>query len=186
MRHCRSAKIGAGTAAIGSVDQSTKRQVFLGSSAMAPMHATSPVDVFQALNNSQSDSNVTVDCPVCGDGILQIESEECDDGGTDNGDGCPAACELEDGFGCQVPVGGRTVCRNRTCGDGIRVPGEDCDSGSSSFGCDSISCTILDGFACPVNDEFNGPSQCFNCRNGVLEFFEEIKVEKNFLKNKFF
>ncbi|XP_065826334.1 uncharacterized protein [Oscarella lobularis] len=136
-------------------------------------NATSPVDICQALNNSQSDSNVTVDCPVCGDGILQIESEECDDGGTDNGDGCSAACELEDGFGCQVPVGGRTVCRNRTCGDGIRVPGEDCDSGSSGFGCDSISCTILDGYACPVNDEFNRPSQCFNCGNGVLEFFEE-------------
>ena len=136
-------------------------------------NATSLVDICQALNSSDSDSNVTMDCPVCGDGILQVDSEECDDGGNEDGDGCSAACVLEDGFGCQVPVGGPTICFNRTCGDGIRVPGEDCDSGSSGFGCDSLSCTILNGFECPDNDEFTGPSECFNCGNGILEFFEE-------------
>ena len=136
-------------------------------------NATSLNDYCQALNSGQSDSNVTVDCPVCGDGILQVDSEECDDDGNDDGDGCSASCVLENGFGCRVPPGGQTICLNQTCGDGVRVPGEDCDSGSSGFGCDSISCTILDGFVCPVNEEFNGPSQCFNCGNGILEFFEQ-------------
>ena len=110
---------------------------------------------------------------MCGDGIVIVDSEECDDGGNENGDGCSAACLLEDGFGCQVPVGGRTICFNQTCGDGLRVPGEDCDAGSSGVGCDLFSCTILDGFGCPVNDEFNRSSQCFNCGNGIREFFEE-------------
>ena len=117
--------------------------------------------------------NVTVECPECGDETLQVETEECDDGNNVDGDGCSAACVLEDGFGCQIPVGGLTNCSVQTCGDGFRVPGEDCDSSSSGFGCDSFSCTILDGFVCPVNDEFNGPSQCFNCGNGIREFFEQ-------------
>jgi cysteine-rich repeat protein len=33
---------------------------------------------------------------VCGDGILD-PFEECDDGNTDDGDGCDADCELEEG-----------------------------------------------------------------------------------------
>ena len=136
-------------------------------------NSTSQTDYCQALNNIQSGSNVTVECPECGDGTLQVESEECDDGNNVDGDGCSSACVLENGFRCQIPVGGLSNCSVQTCGDGMRVPGEDCDSGSSGFGCDSFSCTILDGFVCPVNDEFNGPSQCFNCGNGILEFFEQ-------------
>lgn len=36
----------------------------------------------------------TIGTPVCGDGY-QTGGEECDDGGTDPGDGCSATCELE-------------------------------------------------------------------------------------------
>ena len=137
-------------------------------------NATSPIDICQLLDNSQPETpNVTVDCPVCGDGVLQIDSEECDDSNTVPGDGCSDTCELEEGFGCRTSVGERTVCYNKTCGDGVRVPGEDCDSGSDGYGCESFSCTILDGFECPVNAEFNGSSECFNCGNGIREFFEE-------------
>ncbi len=37
------------------------------------------------------------DCtlPVCGDGVLDSETEECDDGNTEGGDGCDASCGLE-------------------------------------------------------------------------------------------
>jgi len=33
--------------------------------------------------------------PVCGNGIIE-EDEECDDGNTENGDGCSAICEIEE------------------------------------------------------------------------------------------
>ena len=128
---------------------------------------------FCQVNASQLATNVTVNCPVCGDGVLRIDSEECDDSNTVSGDGCSATCKLEEGFGCRAPVGERTVCYNKTCGDGIRIPGEDCDSGLDGYGCESFSCTILDGFECPVNAEFVGSSECFNCGNGIREFFEE-------------
>ncbi|HEU4578639.1 MAG TPA: DUF4215 domain-containing protein [Polyangiaceae bacterium] len=36
---------------------------------------------------------------VCGDG-LRFESEACDDGNQQDGDGCSSSCQLEAGFGC--------------------------------------------------------------------------------------
>jgi cysteine-rich repeat protein len=33
--------------------------------------------------------------PICGNGVAEATSEECDDGGTSNGDGCDSACQLE-------------------------------------------------------------------------------------------
>ncbi|XP_065844295.1 uncharacterized protein [Oscarella lobularis] len=146
-------------------------------------NSTSLVDICLALNSSDSSSDVAFDCPLCGDGIVQVDSEECDDGRNDDGDGCSAACLLEDGFGCRVPVENRTICFNQTCGDGLRVPGEDCDSGSSGFGCDLHSCLILDSFECPVNNEFDGPSRCFNCGNGIREFFEECDTPNDGCNN---
>jgi cysteine-rich repeat protein len=63
------------------------------------------------------------DCtlPACGDGFLNREREDCDDGNTvDNGNGCSAACKL-----------------NNVCGDGVKqANGEQCDSG----GVDSATC----------------------------------------------
>jgi cysteine-rich repeat protein len=51
----------------------------------------------------------TFDCrlPVCGDGLVQLGVEACDDGGTRAGDGCDADCELEgDGTEVEVPLSG--------------------------------------------------------------------------------
>lgn len=61
--------------------------------------------------------------PVCGDGIVAIAAgETCEDGNTDDGDGCSAQCVFE------------------RCGDGITQParGEDCDDGNDDAldGCD--------------------------------------------------
>ena len=50
--------------------------------------------------------------PTCGDGIEQGQ-ETCDDGNTDGGDGCTAACQTE------------------RCGNGIRDPNEGCDDGNA-------------------------------------------------------
>lgn len=38
--------------------------------------------------------------PTCGDGVLNPPGEECDDGGTANGDGCSSTCKLEPGRFC--------------------------------------------------------------------------------------
>jgi cysteine-rich repeat protein len=57
----------------------------------------------------------------CGDGIVDpVVAEECDDGGTQDGDGCSLGCRLE------------------FCGDGIVQPLEECDDGNlvGGDGCD--------------------------------------------------
>ncbi len=37
---------------------------------------------------------------VCGDGVRDRPDEACDDGNTDDDDGCSAACEIEAGWAC--------------------------------------------------------------------------------------
>lgn len=62
----------------------------------------------------------------CGDGVLTVPDEQCDDGNNIDGDGCSAICTIE-------PM----------CGDGVVNPGEACDDGNNmnGDGC-SASCTI--------------------------------------------
>ena len=64
--------------------------------------------------------------PTCGNGVREA-CEDCDDGNTEDGDGCSSSCEVE-----------QTVC-----GDGIQSPGEECDDGNTEDGdgCSS-SCTL--------------------------------------------
>jgi len=66
--------------------------------------------------------------PVCGNGVLELPDEECDDGNTVDGDGCSATCTNE-----PVPV----------CGNNIQEAGEECDDGNTANGdgC-SATCTI--------------------------------------------
>jgi cysteine-rich repeat protein len=69
--------------------------------------------------------------PYCGDGIVD-PGEECDDGNTDDCDGCSNHCTLVTG-----------------CGDGVVCGAEQCDDGNitSCDGCSS-TCTIEQGFRC--------------------------------------
>ncbi len=71
--------------------------------------------------------------PGCGNGILD-PGEQCDDGNTIDGDGCPATCQFV-----------------TECGNGIFEPGEQCDDGNTvpGDGCDAT---------CQV--EQCGPVQC--------------------------
>ncbi len=75
---------------------------------------------------------------VCGDGIVK-DGEACDDGNGEGGDGCNAACVIEDGFACNDDG-----CAN-LCGDGIIVLGEGCDDGNriAGDGCDA-TCAVED------------------------------------------
>ena len=46
-------------------------------------------------------------CQLCGNGIWVIDNEECDDGNTNDGDGCSSSCEQEAGWDCD---GEPSVC----------------------------------------------------------------------------
>ncbi|MBR58381.1 MAG: hypothetical protein CMH54_10215 [Myxococcales bacterium] len=51
---------------------------------------------------------------VCGDGVVQAATNEaCDDGNTDDGDGCSSACVVEEGWDC---AGEPTVCEPGVAG----------------------------------------------------------------------
>ena len=60
--------------------------------------------------------------PICGDGVINQKTEECDDGNQVGGDGCSATCQLE------------------VCGDGVLTGGEQCDDGNTTA-CDGCSAT---------------------------------------------
>ncbi len=102
---------------------------------------------------------------VCGNGILEM-GERCDDGNTEDGDGCSADCRtIEPGYSCDAS--GCTLT-DPVCGDGLLAAGEACDDGNtvSNDGC-SATCVIEDGFVCIVPGE---PCRRFTvCGNGILE-----------------
>ena len=46
----------------------------------------------------------TCDTSVCGNGTIEFP-EECDDGGTSNGDGCASSCQIStEGFNWKMPI----------------------------------------------------------------------------------
>ena len=52
-------------------------------------------------NNGYFENTTTWKCSaLCGDGILIVSQEECDDNNTDNYDGCSSTCTIEAGFEC--------------------------------------------------------------------------------------
>ena len=58
--------------------------------------------------------------PVCGDALLDLDSgESCDDGNTEDGDGCSSTCQIEP---------------QPTCGDGLVDENEQCDDGNTGHG----------------------------------------------------
>ena len=97
--------------------------------------------------------------PVCGDGILEGD-EECDDGNTDNGDGCDENCALEPVECGDGLVGGdeecddgddnsdtepdacRTDCTDPICGDGVIDTNEFCDDGDDNSDTEPDACRV--------------------------------------------
>ena len=70
------------------------------------------------------------DGPKCGDGRIDLsEGEKCDDGNTNDGDGCSATCTIE------TPAPSTPVC-----GDGKKEGTEQCDDGNKANG-DGCSAT---------------------------------------------
>ncbi|MFA6466376.1 MAG: DUF4215 domain-containing protein [Patescibacteria group bacterium] len=67
--------------------------------------------------------------PYCGDGVVNQETEQCDDGNLENGDGCSASCQNE-------------YDPKPYCGDGVvNQEIEQCDGNASQ------SCTTVAGYA---------------------------------------
>uniref|UniRef100_A0A6U4TQQ1 Tyrosine-protein kinase ephrin type A/B receptor-like domain-containing protein n=1 Tax=Hemiselmis andersenii TaxID=464988 RepID=A0A6U4TQQ1_HEMAN len=104
----------------------------------------------------------------CGDGLKERSGtviEQCDDGNTDDGDGCDSRCREEEGWQCSDGSAQRNVvgppgfhsheksfCEKLpACGDGRRdkPQGETCDDGNTSDGdgCSS-TCTVEPGYGC--------------------------------------
>jgi cysteine-rich repeat protein len=110
--------------------------------------------------------------PICGDGIHDIPTEECEDGNNTPGDGCDGTCHLEcgngrpdDGEGCDdsntndfdsCPSGAIGKCfAFAVCGDGLVWDGiEQCDDGN-----------LMDGDLCEADCTLPQPE----CGNGFLE-----------------
>jgi cysteine-rich repeat protein len=105
---------------------------------------------------------------VCGDSVIN-GAEECDDGNSDNLDGCSDACTVEYGYDC---VNEPSECAT-TCGDGEAAFGEAaeaCDDGDSldGDGC-SASCTVETGFLCDTSPENQPDTICDSiCGDGLI------------------
>eukprot|EP00929_Paragymnodinium_shiwhaense_P076937 TRINITY_DN39600_c0_g5_i1.p1 TRINITY_DN39600_c0_g5~~TRINITY_DN39600_c0_g5_i1.p1 ORF type:complete len:7063 (+),score=1414.31 TRINITY_DN39600_c0_g5_i1:190-21189(+) len=113
---------------------------------------------------------------TCGD-ARRDAGEACDDGNTDDGDGCSSTCTLETGYYC---FGGAApsdatplpdTCENATCGDGVAQGAEQCDDGNlrNADGC-SVDCLVEAGWVC-TGDQ---PSVCETvCGDGAHAGSEE-------------
>jgi fibro-slime domain-containing protein len=86
--------------------------------------------------------------PYCGDGEIAVLAEACDDGNTDSGDGCSAACAREADHVCPIP--GEPCVSTIVCGDARVTGDEQCDDGNDrdSDGCDG-GCQLESGWVCP-------------------------------------
>ena len=90
-----------------------------------------------------------------------MTTEECDDGDTDNGDGCSSTCTVEPYWDC---TGIPSFC-DGICGDGKIRGLEECDDGDEEAGdgC-SATCKVEDTWGCTTAE----PSQCSTCGDGFV------------------
>jgi cysteine-rich repeat protein len=133
-----------------------------------------------------AESVTCVGCLValCGDGRETLD-EQCDDGNSDNEDGCSSACDdeycgdgtVQAGLGENCDPSNATDCfdcRAPVCGDDDLTPNEECDDGNTedNDGCNSVCdrevCgddvvqTAL-GEECDDSNDDNG-DDCADCR----------------------
>ncbi len=115
----------------------------------------------------------------CGNGLLEA-GEACDDGNNISGDGCTAACEIEDGNPCvtddecasgvcdlnEAPP----VCEPAgSCGNGVLDASEACDDGNltTGDGCSNM-CLLEDGGPCTDNAQCES-TICDNADSNLCE-----------------
>jgi len=97
------------------------------------------------------------------DGVKEA-MEFCDDGDTDDGDGCSSFCTVEPQWGCSRVNGERSICQR--CGNGVIEGNEECDDDNTDNGdgCGAYGCLIEGGWTCTGE-----PSRCHKCGNETIE-----------------
>ncbi|MCX4240503.1 RCC1 domain-containing protein [Paraliomyxa miuraensis] len=134
-----------------------------GTSTGEPASTTAPGTTTDGSTSEDPDS--TGMAPGCGDG-LRAEGEDCDDGNSDDLDGCSSMCVIEDGWLCN---GQPSECF-AVCGDGIIVGEEGCDDDNllDDDGC-TVECVLEPGWACEGE-----PSECATvCGDSMIVGDEE-------------
>lgn len=107
---------------------------------------------------------------ACGDGAYDSsKGEQCDDGDTDNLDGCNSSCQRETGWTCTAVAGDTSTCTG-ICGDNYRVSDETCDDGDDSDGegCLSDCSGTLSGWTCSGGDETQPDTCSTTCGDGIV------------------
>jgi fibro-slime domain-containing protein len=107
--------------------------------------------------------------PACGDGLLNVDGETCDDGNGVSGDGCTATCTLEANWICTEPG---VACESTVkCGDSKITGDETCDDGNYADhdGC-SGTCLTESGWKCPM---VGARCEADSCGDGIVAGFEE-------------
>ena len=102
---------------------------------------------------------------TCGDGLIAVGGENCDDGDVATGDGCSDTCEVELGWYCDNATPASPSSCTISCGDGLVAAGvEPCDDGGTqaSDGCSAI-CEVERGWTCP-----GGTGCATTCGDGLL------------------
>ncbi len=122
--------------------------------ATAGLNPDEPVDPSPTLQPTDSDVVLAQEPPppFCGDGSLN-DDEQCDDGGTEAGDGCSANClVVAQGWVCPTP--GALCERVELCGDALVLLSETCDDGNAEGGdgC-SAACQVEADYVCPEPGE---------------------------------
>ena len=99
----------------------------------------------------------------CGNGILD-QSEQCDDGNSDSGDGCSRICQIENNFVCPTP--GQPCVNMARCGNGVLTSDETCDDGNTidGDGCSANCKNVEPGWQCRVPGKPCTPK----CGDGVV------------------
>lgn len=120
-----------------------------------------------AAADAPEDCSLVPSGPACGDGELNQEGEQCDDGNSLPGDGCSGVCAVEGYFECPEP--GRPCVSTIVCGDGTIGPGEACDDGNTSAGdgCSSTCNLVESGYLCRREGE---PCvRVYLCSDGIVD-----------------
>ena len=99
---------------------------------------------------------------ICGNGILTAGQETCDDGNSNDGDGCSAQCTVEETY----------TCTNPTCGASTCCVGMEPDSFRRCFVCPAG--TYQDGTECKKCEigtygPLDGLSRCLPCSEGYTD-----------------